>query len=73
MTTMATKKQIRERMARKREIDLAESRRTGLIAQNKDKERRKLIADKQKQREAEKALADAHKKAKDAMTEMANA
>ena len=65
---MTTKKQQRARLERQREINLAESRRTGLIALNKDRERRRLIAEKQAQQEAKKDLAAAG-----AMADMATA
>ena len=69
---MTTKKQQRARLERQREINLAESRRTGLIALNKDCERRRLIAEKQAQQEAKKDLAAANKKTT-AMADMATA
>ena len=70
---MTTKKQQRARLERQREINLAESRRAGLIALNKDRARRKLIVEKQAQQEAEKDLAAANKKAAGAMADMATA
>ena len=68
---MATKKQIRDRMAQKRAAELAQTKADNLKALEKDRKQRAARAEAIKAKEQQKMDAEAKKNAANAMNDMA--